>query len=159
PRIRPGSSLACPFDHLRGAMLVPAVIFLAAVAPAPPASAGEGSIAGVVRITRLKVASEVRGFDEVLVYLEDAPNTGGLPRGPFQIDQKQKAFRPKLLVVPAGATVAFPNEDEFTHNVFSVTPGDSFDLGTYATGTSKAVTLDHAAVVSIFCNVHPQMVA
>jgi plastocyanin len=122
-------------------------------------AADEGSITGAVKIVRLKVASAVSGFGDVLVYLEDAPNVGGLPRGPFQMEQSHKTFTPKLLVVPQGASVSFPNNDFFGHNVFSVTPGDSFDLGLYDAGMSKSVTFEKPGVVSIYCNVHPQMVA
>jgi plastocyanin len=132
----------------------------AAVGHTASASAEEpGDIEGTVHIARLKVGSSVSGYGDVVVYLEDAPNTGGLPRGPFQIEQTHKSFVPPLLIVPRGASVAFPNNDEFSHNVFSVTPRNSFDLGLYAVGVGKAVTLEAPGVVSIYCNVHPQMVA
>jgi plastocyanin len=118
-----------------------------------------GDIKGTVHIARLKVGSVFSGFDEVVVYLEDAPNTGGLPRGPFQMEQAHKSFIPSLLIVPEGSSVAFPNNDEFSHNVFSVSPKNSFDLGLYGAGTGKAVTFESPGVVVIYCNVHPQMIA
>jgi hypothetical protein len=71
--------------------------------------------------------------------------------------QAGRAFQPEILVVPEGATVSFPNRDIYAHNVFSTTPGNSFDLGLYKSGGSKSVTFENPGVVNISCNVHPQM--
>ena len=59
--------------------------------------------------------------------------------GYYRIVQKNKMFMPHLLVVPAGATVRFPNLDPLFHNVFSLFDGKRFDLGLYEPGTSKDV--------------------
>ena len=40
--------------------------------------------------------------------------------GTFTMMQKNKMFMPRLLVVPVGSSVAFPNADPFFHNVFSL---------------------------------------
>ncbi|TMQ05596.1 MAG: hypothetical protein E6J90_48520 [Deltaproteobacteria bacterium] len=52
----------------------------------------------------------------------------------------------------------FPNLDAFFHNVFSVTPDNSFDLGSYRQGETKSITMSKPGVVSVYCNMHPQMV-
>src|SRR5690242_3387489 len=49
--------------------------------------------------------------------------------GRFTLAQKNRMFSPHLVVVPVGSVVAFPNEDPFFHNVFSLFNGKRFDLG------------------------------
>lgn len=77
--------------------------------------------------------------------------------GPFRLVQKDKMFSPHLLVVPAGASVEFPNRDPFFHNVFSLFNGKRFDLGLYESGSSRSVRFDREGVSYIFCNIHPEM--
>lgn len=71
--------------------------------------------------------------------------------------QKDKAFHPKLLVLPAGSTVEFPNRDPYFHNVFSLFNGKRFDLGLYEAGESRTTRFERAGVSYIFCNIHPEM--
>jgi plastocyanin len=75
----------------------------------------------------------------------------------FRLVQKHKMFTPHLLVVPTGASVQFPNEDPFFHNVFSLFNGKRFDLGLYESGTTRSVRFDREGVSYIFCNIHPEM--
>jgi plastocyanin len=81
--------------------------------------------------------------------------TGAIPK----LIQKDKAFHPSLLVVPAGGKVEFPNHDPFFHNVFSLFDGKRFDLGLYESGSSQFVTFDKPGISYIFCNIHAQMSA
>jgi plastocyanin len=77
--------------------------------------------------------------------------------GPYRLVQKNKQFTPHLLIVPTGASIEFPNEDPFFHNVFSLFNGKRFDLGLYESGTSRSVRFDREGVSYIFCNIHPEM--
>jgi len=70
-----------------------------------------------------------------------------------------KSFVPHVLAVTTGSAVKFPNSDPILHNIFSTTPGDSFDLGLYGPGESKSVTFSHAGLVRVYCNVHHEMFA
>jgi plastocyanin len=79
--------------------------------------------------------------------------------GTLQIRQKGKQFSPRLLVVPVGSTVDFPNDDHIFHNVFSLSKAERFDLGLYRSGASKSVTFDREGIVDIYCNIHPEMSA
>jgi len=81
------------------------------------------------------------------------PNEGGSPR----LVQKNKSFEPRILFVPAGSMVEFPNRDPFFHNVFSLFEGKRFDLGLYEAGTTRAVRFDRLGISYIFCNIHPEM--
>jgi len=78
---------------------------------------------------------------------------------PLRLVQKDKSFRPHVLVVPVGAMVQFPNQDPFFHNVFSYFEGKSFDLGLYEAGSTRNVHFDKPGISYIFCNIHPQMSA
>ncbi len=70
-----------------------------------------------------------------------------------------KAFVPRIIVVPAGSEVRFPNNDPFNHNVFSLTEQGAFDLGLYGRGEEKGTVLSRPGVVRVYCNVHAQMSA
>ncbi len=95
-----------------------------------------------------------------VVYAE--PLEGAAPARPAPaaaIEQKNKTFTPRVLAVPVGTAVTFPNSDGIFHNVFSLSTGNAFDLGLYRSGASKTRTLTAPGVVRIFCNIHPQMSA
>jgi plastocyanin len=97
---------------------------------------------------------------QAVVYFE--PAGGAPPRRaevPFEMVTRQKQFLPRVLVVPRGARVRFPNQDPILHNVFSVSPGNFFDLGLYNQGPGKEQKLDQPGLVRVFCNVHHSMVA
>lgn len=96
-----------------------------------------------------------------VVYLETAPR-GAFeePRGRrARIDQRNETFVPRLLAITVGTTVDFPNNDTTYHNVFSLSPPRSFDLGRYAAGRSKSVTFDRPGLVRVFCDIHSHMSA
>ena len=73
------------------------------------------------------------------------------------VAQKNKAFSTKKLTVKVGDSVKFVNEDSFAHNVFSLSPAKSFDLGSFGGGGSKSVTFDKPGKVEVECAVHPDM--
>lgn len=76
-----------------------------------------------------------------------------------QLVQKDKSFKPRILVIRAGTFVDFPNRDPLFHNVFSLFEGKRFDLGLYEAGTSRTVRFERPGVSYIFCNIHPEMTA
>jgi plastocyanin len=81
------------------------------------------------------------------------------PGPPRTIEQRNKTFVPRVLAVPVGTEVRFPNSDGIFHNVFSLTPGNAFDLGLYRSGASRTRTVAQPGLVRVFCNIHPQMTA
>ena len=80
-------------------------------------------------------------------------------RTTFKIIQKRRKFEPRVLAIPVGAAVDFPNLDPFFHNVFSLYDGKRFDLGLYEAGSTHQVHFDRPGVSYIFCNIHPEMSA
>ena len=114
-----------------------------------------GSVTGVVRtIARNGVTPAV-----AVVYAE--PLDTAAARGPRRVGlgQKRKTFIPRVMTVPAGSTIDFPNEDLFFHNVFSLSGPQPFDLGLYRAGETRSRTFNEAGVYRVFCNIHPQMAA
>jgi plastocyanin len=76
------------------------------------------------------------------------------------IEQAGKKFVPGWAVVQRGTAIAFPNTDNIYHNVFSLSPGNQFDLGLYNSGGEpKAHTFSESGPVDVYCNIHPQMAA
>ena len=74
------------------------------------------------------------------------------------VNQRSKAFVPRVLAVPVGSSVAFRNEDPLAHNVFSLSPTKRFDTGLYKAPGEQSVTFDKAGVVQLLCNIHSAMV-
>lgn len=81
------------------------------------------------------------------------------PDAPPQVRQVKKKFDPRVVVVPAGSEVEFPNQDSVSHNVFSSSPSARFDLGIYGPGTSKSMKFDKPGLVRLYCNIHPAMIS
>jgi plastocyanin len=75
------------------------------------------------------------------------------------IVQKNKMFDPHITIVRLGSSIAFPNEDPFFHNVFSLYNGKRFDLGLYEAGTTRTLRFDRPGVSYLFCNIHENMSA
>ena len=101
------------------------------------------------------VVGKIAGAADAIVYVDTISASA---KGAATMKQEGKQFLPQVLVVQKGTTVQFPNRDAIFHNVFSVTPDNSFDLGSYRQGESKSVTMTKPGVVSVYCNMHPQMV-
>lgn len=99
--------------------------------------------------------------EEIALYLADLrPPTAppdSLPRP--QLKQVSIRFDPRVLAIPVGTTVDFPNLDPVFHNVFSYSPAKRFDLGRYGKDKSKAVRFDTPGLVKVFCDVHASMAA
>ncbi|WP_343683417.1 hypothetical protein [Asticcacaulis sp.] len=97
--------------------------------------------------------------DAVVTY---EPAAGSAPVGikaPYVMAQRDMNFTPYVLVVPAGATVSFPNQDAVSHHVYSFSPARKFQLPLYGGGLSRSLTFPTAGTVAIGCNIHDSMQA
>lgn len=103
-------------------------------------------------------------YANVVLYLE-LDDSRALAAGPARhperpsITQKDERFIPHVLPIVQGTTVDFPNEDEFFHNVFSLSGPRRFDLPKYPAGSSRSVTFPKTGVVNVFCHIHADMSA
>ncbi|WP_348264030.1 hypothetical protein P8935_05730 [Telmatobacter sp. DSM 110680] len=91
--------------------------------------------------------------------LQETPPAPFVPERRYTLQQKNRMFKPHLLIIPVGGVVQFPNADPFFHNVFSLFDGKRFDLGLYEAGSTKSVTFSREGISYIFCNIHPEMSA
>jgi plastocyanin len=103
----------------------------------------------------LAAASELR---HVVVYLQDAPARDS-PPVTVAIMQRGENFIPKVVAVPVGSTVEFPNDDPIYHNVFSLSRAKAFNLGRYPRGKSRSQRFDAPGIVKVFCEIHSHMSA
>jgi plastocyanin len=71
--------------------------------------------------------------------------------------QTSRTFVPAVLVVPAGSSVLFPNDDDYLHSVYSAQGPDYFDIGFYSKGPGKLVTFPRPGVNAIACHIHASM--
>ncbi|HEY7727874.1 MAG TPA: carboxypeptidase regulatory-like domain-containing protein [Candidatus Eisenbacteria bacterium] len=160
----------------------PALVLLLLSAPAAVgASARAGVIRGSVQLPAVPPAPKralqayagtaaalpqprvpVRGAPEdAVIYIEVLPASvdSTLPASltPPRLAQQEQSFVPRVVVVPAGGAVDFPNLDGIYHNVFSVSPIKRFDLGRYGRGKSKSVTFQKTGLVNVYCDIHANM--
>jgi plastocyanin len=119
------------------------------------------SVAGFAGTISGKV-SGVTG--ESVVYVDAiAGKTFPAPSDPVAMSQKGLMFQPHLVVVQAGTTVDFANNDKVAHNVFwpSFTQGGKKgpgkNLGTWPQGEKRSFKFEQAGVAAVLCNVHPEM--
>ena len=101
---------------------------------------------------------------ESVVYVEAiAGKTFPAPAQHTLIDQKGLMFVPHIAVVQQGASVDFLNSDSVSHNVFwpSISGNKKLghNLGTWPHGQKQAFKFDNPGIVSLLCNVHPEMAA
>jgi len=114
-------------------------------------------VAGRVTMTE-KDSKPTPDLANAVVYLDGGPPAAPRP-GTVDVATSDKEFVPRVVVVPVGSTVEFPNHDPFNHNVFSVTEPNQFDLGLYGRGMVKGHEFTSPGLVRVFCNIHPRMVA
>ncbi len=111
-----------------------------------------GSLKGVMTVE----GKPLDGVGMVMLY----PVGGGYPKRTPKVrivEQRNKQFSPRLLAVPPGSTVAFPNFDGIYHNVFSISATKKFDIGLYKDGDTRELKFDKTGLVRLGCNIHAKM--
>lgn len=73
------------------------------------------------------------------------------------LDQMDKHFKPRLMLVRAGEVVRIRNSDPVYHNVFSLSKTKRFDVGRRSPGDYKDVQFDEPGKVDVFCDIHSDM--
>jgi plastocyanin len=90
------------------------------------------------------------------------PAAPGAPKPNFpwkqEMSQKDKQFRPFVLVSPVGASVSFPNLDPFRHHVYSFSKGNKFELDLYGQDEQRSHVFAAVGVAALGCNIHDEMV-
>ena len=132
---------------------IPLAVLLFLCVLARPARAAE--VSGQIRVVGRALQASVA----TVVYAEPLGIRAASRPKRAKLIQRNKAFSPRLLVLPVGSTVDFVNEDMIFHNVFSLSPPVPFDLGLYRAGASKMRVFEEPATYRVFCNIHPDMAA
>ncbi len=85
---------------------------------------------------------------------------GVAPRPPLStsMDQIDLQFQPRVLVVPAGTEVGFPNGDDVRHHVYSFSATKPFELRLFHGAEAPPVTFEQAGPVVLGCNIHDAMI-
>ena len=73
------------------------------------------------------------------------------------ITQKGKTFSEAALKIKAGDEVVFKNDDDVTHNVFSASKGQEFNLKVQLPGASSTQVFKAEGEAEIQCAFHPTM--
>lgn len=146
---------------VRGSRPLVALAVLAAIG-APRTARAQGVVAGTVALEERP--GEGHGdLRSAVVYLEQLGRDKRLPAaarpGTTSIAMRDREFVPHVRAILAGGTVAFPNQDPFSHNVFSNVDLGPFDLGLYRRGATRSATFARAGVYPIYCNIHSRMVS
>ncbi|WP_294298330.1 methylamine utilization protein [uncultured Sphingomonas sp.] len=129
-------------------------LLIAASAVVAPMSAEAGTVA--VRI----VDAAGQPVPDAVVTIHPA---AGVPAGPIRFPwantmvQKNIAFNPGTLIVPVGATVAFPNQDKVRHHVYSFSKPAKFELKLFGQDQSRTHTFTSVGTVALGCNIHDTM--
>jgi plastocyanin len=117
-----------------------------------------GGLGGRAKLGSITGRVELKGktHGPVYVYVENIKEAA-VDRH-MEIVQRDRAFVPDAVIVQRGTRIAFPNADPVLHNVFSPSPTQPFDLGSYRQGEKAGVVrLFTPGVVEVFCNMHSKM--
>jgi hemoglobin len=123
--------------------------------PPAPKRKAQGSLRGDVQV---EGGQPLQGFAVVTLEPVSGKFRRRVPKKRV-IEQRDREFAPKVLAVPVGSTVSFPNFDPIYHNVFSRSAARPFDLGLYASGLTRELTFDKEGIVRVGCNLHANMAA
>ncbi len=131
----------------------------AAAGVAAPAAGAQGTVSGRVAITE-RPGESTSDFGSTVIYLVPKDSVGLRTRpARTSIAMSGRLFTPHVRVVTPGSRVEFPNQDPFSHNIFSSTPGQVFDLGLYGAGKAKDALFRRPGAYPVYCNIHPRMTA
>jgi len=119
----------------------------------------QGTVSGSVHLIERGTKTS-KDIDDAVVFLDaegGSARSGSVVEGAV-VNMKGREFAPHVQIVRVGGTVAYPNKDPFSHNVFSNSALGAFDLGLYRTGASRSVPFVREGVYAIYCNIHARMV-
>ena len=126
-------------------------------------TAGAGTASTATAYARRSVAPRPKVLPEarnvVISLVDGPPATSRAPRPRVEMTQRDEQFVPRVVAIETGTTVAFPNDDPYFHNVFSLSRQATFDLGRYPSGDTRTRVFDKPGIVKVYCHLHAQMSA
>jgi hypothetical protein len=110
------------------------------------------------------------GLTDAVVYVESIPDPverklarhgfwifGSAAPRLWHVVLQNRRFDPQVLAATVGDRLGFCNLDGVYHHAFSVSAARSFDFGKRLPGQCDTLTLGHAGVVNLHCEIHPDM--
>ncbi len=91
------------------------------------------------------------------VVLAAVAGLGGAHAASHTVVQKGRGFSVAELTIKKGESLVFQNQDDVTHNVFSLSPGIKFDIKTQKPGESSTIDFAAAGTGEVRCAIHPTM--
>jgi len=73
------------------------------------------------------------------------------------MDQIDRQFVPRVLVVNKNQPVLFPNSDQVRHHVYSFSRPNDFEIKLYSGVNDTPMRFEHSGIVVLGCNIHDQM--
>lgn len=130
---------------------------------ATPQQAAVNPYAGALGAMSTCCGAPPPSLDDVRAVVISVPDLAAsrpaAPTARREMRQESQSFQPRVLGVPVGTTVEFPNHDPIFHNAFSYSKTKRFDLGKYGQGKTASVTFDKPGTVQVFCDIHSNMSA
>lgn len=102
-----------------------------------------------------------RGLPVEGAVIEIEPPTGNTRAVVFPwhnaMAQLNQTFVPGTLIVPQGATVAFPNLDIVRHSIYSFSKAARFQIDLYGRDQTRSQRFPITGTVALGCNIHDKM--
>lgn len=119
------------------------------------------SAAGHAATVQIDVADGAgKPLADAVVFLESKEaRAAAKPVRDVAIAQVDKQFSPRVVVVPVGSLISFPNRDKVRHHVYSFSPTKTFELKLYTGMPDNPVEFDKAGIAVLGCNIHDNMSA
>lgn len=103
------------------------------------------------------VDSKGVSVESAVVEIEAQPTVAPTAQADFVMDQIDFQFSPRVLPVPQGAEVRFPNSDKSRHHVYSFSEAKTFEIKLYGGDEAPPITFEQAGIVALGCNIHDGM--
>jgi len=134
-------------------------LIVAAVLQALCLGAQAADYSGKLQLTENGQSAPAEEYADVVAYFVPKSPAPVTPlKDGAEMRMEKKSFVPRVLAVPIGTEVRFPNFDPILHNAFSTSTNNTFDLQLYGGGESKMHKFESAGLVRMYCNVHHGMV-
>ncbi|MDA1090033.1 MAG: plastocyanin/azurin family copper-binding protein [Proteobacteria bacterium] len=138
--LAPGLRAAFVFAALLGVFSGPRIAYAATVS-------GDLKVAGGKKLKNL------------IVFLEPVNAMATKAMADIIVTQKDRVFKPGVVVVVAGSKIVFHNDEErdIDHNVYSLSKTQKFDIGLISKGKKLVVDFPKPGIVKYYCSVHKNM--
>ncbi|NQZ22957.1 MAG: methylamine utilization protein [Colwellia sp.] len=107
--------------------------------------------------------TEKNPLTNIVVYIESVnkvmlDKTQLTDRPTATMDQVNRQFSPKILVVNKATKISFPNSDKIKHHVYSFSPAKTFEIKLYSDKQSTPLLFNQTGEVTLGCNIHDWMI-